>query len=428
MLSLWVLAYSVDLRQDVPLLLGITACSVIVLAGARYALERQGIDWSPAVILGVALLLRLPFLLRAPELSDDIYRYLWDGLNLLAGVNPYGAPPVDLTPVSAVAAGIQPLINHPGLVTIYPPGAQLVFAIGALTGSVMGMKCLLVGLDLLLCLVIIRLMRHSDLPVGQAVLYAWHPLPVLEIAGSGHVDGAACLALMTAVLLIRQNSGNRSVASAGALAAGAVLIKLFPVVLVPSLVLMVRRQKRTFIFAFLVVGLLVSVPFLPDLRHGCDTTARYFSQWEFSGWAYQTVRWAFGDGHQARLLLAVLFSLIWLALHLGFVRREKPYRVVSVLTLWYRVVLVFLLLTPTLYPWYTLYLICLLPFRSGPAGLVLSWSVLLGYGVVMYHSVTGVWQELAPITWAIWWAPISACVLSRCVLLLLRATRKLPVE
>src|SRR6266568_2250890 len=76
--------------------------------------------WSAGFILAVALLLRLPFLIRPAELSDDIYRYLWDGLQTLSGSNPYAAAPANVHPTHAAAEGVRRLVNHAELVTIYP--------------------------------------------------------------------------------------------------------------------------------------------------------------------------------------------------------------------------------------------------------------------------------------------------------------------
>ena len=117
-----------------PLLVGVTALMAMLLSLSLYCGERVKVLWSPAVILSVALVLRLLFLFAPPQLSDDIYRYLWDGSNLLRGVNPYAAAPSAITPPPELKA-VHAKINHPDYVTIYPPAAQLVFAGGAAFGG-----------------------------------------------------------------------------------------------------------------------------------------------------------------------------------------------------------------------------------------------------------------------------------------------------
>lgn len=119
-----VLAVQPELRLTVPLLIGVTALMTMLLVFAFYYGECVKPFWSPAVILVVALVLRLLFLFGPPQLSDDIYRYLWDGGNLLRGVNPYVASPAAITPPPELKA-VHAKINHPQYATIYPPAAQL---------------------------------------------------------------------------------------------------------------------------------------------------------------------------------------------------------------------------------------------------------------------------------------------------------------
>ena len=251
LLSYLMLELQPDLRLAVPEMVASTAVITILLAAALYFGEKHRISWSPATILAIAAVARLLFLFRSPELSDDIYRYLWDGLTLLGERNPYAAAPAAVQPTVGALIGLQRLVNHSGLVTIYPPAAQLVFAAGALLGGgVIGIKALLVLLDLGSCFLILRLLTTFRLPAWLAVLYAWHPLPVLEVGVSGHIDAAgiffvlATLCLLTGLQgMVSKNlppaSDNRSVARwdhfplalmAGATFACAMLVKLLPLV------------------------------------------------------------------------------------------------------------------------------------------------------------------------------------------------------
>jgi hypothetical protein len=73
------------------------------------------------------------------------------------------------------------------------------------------------------------------------------------------------------------------------------------------------------------------------------------------------------------------------------------------------------MLTPTLHPWYGLYLVAFLPFAPGAAGIVLSWSVILGYRVLMDYRLSGLWLEDSLTSFLIISAPLLALAASCCL-------------
>jgi len=452
--SFFYLALQPDLRAAVPLLVGVTGAVTLLLALALHGAENGTVGWSPGFILAVALLLRLPFLIRPAELSDDIYRYLWDGLQTLAGSNPYAAAPANIHPAAA-AEGVRRLVNHAELVTIYPPAAQLLFAAGALLGKgVLGMKAFLTVLDLAACALIIRLLKILRLPPARAVLYAWHPLPVLEIAGSGHIDGGGFLFLLVALNLLashipsplgppfgppfpeggnftRKAGSNRATVAAGLACAGALLVKLLPAIFLPGLLLLVRgRARKLFACGILAGAALLTLPFLPDIRNSLPTLGTYARDWEFAGFAFRTVRRFTGSGQTARLLLASFF-LCLMAGSYWRLWRERENTAAGTETLratlrtFYGIALAFLLLTPTLHPWYALSLAILLPFAAGPAGLVLCWSVFLAYRVLIPYTLLGLWIEDDATAAVTALAPLVAFLIPWAVRLL---TRRKPLS
>ena len=186
-----------------------------------------------ALILGTAVLLRLIALAAPVFLSDDINRYIWDGRVQAAGINPYRYIPTDpeLDPLRDPL--IFPNINRNNYApTIYPPVAQMLFlAANRFAETALAVKLMFVTIEVVGIGTLIFILRAAGRPPEHVLLYAWHPLPVWEIAGSGHVDAAVVtfvsLALAAAV------SGRR-LWSAVALAA-ATLVKFFPLVLAPAL-------------------------------------------------------------------------------------------------------------------------------------------------------------------------------------------------
>jgi hypothetical protein len=448
------LALQHDLRMSVPALIGSTAIVIFSLTIVIYAGKRHSITWSPLLIISIAVLIRIPFLLRTPELSDDIYRYVWDGLQMLKGYNPYSLAPADTQLSGESSVLLLRHVNHPELVTIYPPVAQLVFALGSfLSGSVIGMKTVLVVMDIAACILILRVLSVMHLPAWRAVLYAWHPLPVIEIAASGHIDSAGLLFLL--ICLMAVVSGTKSskptlqakatllspfkknilFLSAGMVLGCAVFVKLFPIIFLPAFIIFIPEQRKLiFLAGFLSAILGLMLPFVPDIFNMLVTLSVYLQNWEFSGFLFRSLREVTTSGNSARLVLNAVFLSAVSFFSVSLFYREKKYeRMVrtgqspqgsnpgqsgmsdnlsaSFIKTIYGIALLYLLLTPTLHPWYALYLVCLFPFFAEPGGLILSWSVFLSYYVLINYTLLGQWIENDAVPTGIWLASVAGSLL-----------------
>jgi len=185
-----------------------------------------------AGILLVGLAMRL-IVLPSPPASSDIYRYVWDGRVQAAGINPYRYLPADeaLRPLRDQA--IYPHINRATYApTIYPPAAQLVFlAATRISETAVFMKTVMLAFEGLAVWGILQLLAARGLPATRVLLYAWHPLPLWQFAGDGHVDAMAIAFLLLAFVAADRRS---PILSGIALAAG-VLVKYFPAVAGPAI-------------------------------------------------------------------------------------------------------------------------------------------------------------------------------------------------
>jgi hypothetical protein len=430
------LAVQKDLSLAIPMLVGITALLTGLLCLIFYLGEKDVINLSPWIILAVAAFLRLIFVFREPQLSDDIFRYLWDGLQLLTGQNPYTLAPESVSIHSKAFALLLKKINHPQLVTIYPPAAQLAFAAGsAIGGQMLGVKALFAAMDLATCAILLRLLSLVKLPSWRAVLYAWHPLPILEIAASGHVDGVCILFLFLTFLLLAQGAVSTDWTrtlekasckiilniSAGLAFSFSALIKLFPLIFLPGCLLFGRsRNNGAFLLGIIFCTILLIIPFMPDLQNAFGPLTLYIQHWEFSGFPFRMLRDISGSGDISRLILS--FSLLFVLLIIFFKQYLKRHTsrglnatetnasILQLLKDCYCVSMAYLFFTPTLHPWYALYLVSFLPFAAGPTGLSFSWSVFLAYQVLIPYKILGKWAENDSIPLMIFIAPSIAFV------------------
>jgi hypothetical protein len=377
------LALTGDLRDRVAVLL---ASHAVLLAGmglAWRAMRGRASRFGPVLL--AALAFRVLAAVGEPALSDDVYRYVWDGRVQLEGVHPYRHAPDDLA-LEFLRDGGWAKINHRELRTIYPPLAQLLFLTLAATGAgPVGFKLALGVLDFGVVLALDFLLRALGLPRDRLILYAWNPLAVLETAGSGHVEPLGVgLAVLAAGWIIGRRPGLSTLALAGAVQA-----KLLPLVLVPGYV----RRLRLGELALLALALgAIALPYAltgPALGGG---VVDYAARWESNSSVYGALERAFealGSGEELRPAIAwvrevsgaewipweVVYRWAWPAalarvvvglLLVGWIAWVAFRPRVDAARESFLVLAGALLLSPTLHPWYALWV---LPFAAAYASL-----------------------------------------------------------
>lgn len=225
LLSTALIAYFL-LRWNHTAAVGVVLAQGVLYAAAAWWVVRHGarLEGGPAllVILGAALVARATLLPFGP-VSTDIYRYVWDGRVQGAGINPYRHVPEAPALEALRDDAVFPHINRRDYaVTIYPPAAQMLFAaVNRVSDGVLAMKLALVACEAVTVAVLVDLLRRLRSPTTRVVAYAWHPLAVWEVAGSGHIDAAMVAASMLGLWLALVPG--RRLLAAGILAAAALL-------------------------------------------------------------------------------------------------------------------------------------------------------------------------------------------------------------
>jgi alpha-1,6-mannosyltransferase len=228
--------------------------SAIYLLAAWIVIRTRPSTSTLLIAIAFAVIFRLSIIFAPPYLSDDIYRYVWDGRVQAAGINPYRYIPAAPELAHLRDEAIYPRINRRDWAhTIYPPVAQFVFFLTTrISESVLWMKLTMVGFELVTMWAVAQLLTLLGRPRQLLLMYAWHPLVVWEFAGSGHLDAIAICFMALAFLAWQRKSD----LGAGFLLGCATLVKLFPLVLVPAM-LKRGRWKIAFVFvATIVVGYL----------------------------------------------------------------------------------------------------------------------------------------------------------------------------
>lgn len=331
-------------------------------------------------LVGAAAALRGVILVGEPGLSEDLYRYLWEGRVQLAGLNPFAYAPNDPA-LAGLRDGLWARVQHNEVSAVYPPGAMALFrGLRALGGEARAWRALAAAADCGTVALLAWTLRGRGLSPRAAWIWALHPLPALESAGSGHLEALALPGLVGALGLLDRGR----VGWAALVASGGALIKLLPLVaLGPAL----RRPGRSLALGLAggaALGLALSLPLLgagPLLLRGFG---RYYEAWAFNGSLFHALLALAGDPQSARRL-GVALGAVWVA-WAGW-RHKDPAR------LCLHAAGALVLLSPVVHPWYLLWVLA-------PA-LVLGvwpWQVLAATSLLSYMALAslergGTWEE-----------------------------------
>jgi hypothetical protein len=235
------------------------AWAVAVACLLRAGLSRRQV--LVLVVLGAAGL-RIAAMTAVVPLSDDVYRYAWDGSVQASGTSPYRYTPTDPALRELRTEWLFPgdceqverpadctRLNRPEVRTIYPPLAQVWFLGGHLAGAShlrdLGWQVVALVADVATCVLLWQVLLRRGRDPRWVAAFAWSPTAVLEGVQNAHVDGLATFFVVAAVAW----AGRRPALSGAALGAAA-MVKLYPALLLP--VLLGRRPVRV-VTAFLAV-------------------------------------------------------------------------------------------------------------------------------------------------------------------------------
>jgi hypothetical protein len=369
------------------------ACAAYFLSVLRIDRDRLPIRF----IWGFALIFRFILLFTSPALSDDVYRYIWDGHLLNQGVNPY-ALPVNSPLLDSFDTPLRSLVNHSWMASPYLPIDQILFSIiyRIAPGSVLAFQIAAVTFDLLTGWLVMDILKQLKLPRRWLLIYLWSPLIIVEFAHGAHMDSwMISLVMATFWLLVKAKPGSqneRSLKTGSVLTlAGATSTKIVPVILMP---IFLRRWGWRRLVFFGGVTIIVAALFTigagwgltgPLDGQGLFGAIRiYAAYWNHNSSLYHWLEVAL-TGYRAggavpveppyeqgillaKLIAAGLAGLVVLATGWWAWRMDDPQkadhktRSLRLLRLAIIPVSAYLLLTPTVHPWYVALIVPFLPF------------------------------------------------------------------
>lgn len=369
-------------------------------------------------LIGVGVIARLFFILHLPSLSDDFYRFLWDGLVCLEGYNPYQYTPsqfMDLIGNNPKYLDILTSLNSPDYYSVYPPLSQAIFTITAwLSGPypfifqlILGTIFLLADVLLLICLRF--LLQILQLTPSWLPLYFLNPFVVIEFCGNLHFDLFLGLGIVLGLVFLFKNRYFLSTA----VIIGATGIKPQFILIAPFLLLLGPTKKKTVHMGLIyVIGF--SLIYLPLILSSGqlgfdDSLDLYFRKFEFNGSLYLLFRWigfkitGFNAiGLVGPLMAAVASVLIFFLVYRAWntPHAKDNHRTILKLAAW--TFTIYLLFATTVHPWYLLPLLLIGIIIEAKWIVLWSFTIMWSYSFYdpefhNYHEIIGLSSYVIPL-------------------------------
>lgn len=339
-------------------------------------------------ILALGLILRISTIFVFPNLSDDIYRFVWDGQLIANGLNPYGYLPSDIVSEldSPYWLHLFSKMNSPDYYTIYPPITQLIFYISTWAGENIWWSSFIIKIGFLIAEVstfwgLIKLLDTLKKDVSLASIYFLNPLIIAEGMGNLHFE-----IIMISFLIwgIYFTIVEKRIVLGALFFSLSVASKLLPLMFLPYFLFKMNGKDRIRFFASGLVFLIVA--FLPiilglDFANFGSSIDLYFQKFEFNAGIYYLLRY-FGQilsGYNLIHYLGPLLGIIAVSLIVRKAYMSQNYSLQGFLDFAFYSFCAYLLLATTVHPWYMAIPVVLSVFVRFRFAVVWSFLIMLSY-------------------------------------------------
>ncbi|NOS91192.1 MAG: DUF2029 domain-containing protein, partial [Cyclobacteriaceae bacterium] len=394
------LAFFVERTQTVELL----SCFLILFGIYSWVVRRNHEDELTFWILA-ALVFRGCFLFSIPQLSDDFYRFLWDGHLLNAGFHPFAHVPRYYIEQSVAVNGISNelfnQLNSPDYFTIYPPINQFIFWLSAkLGGDVIWIGVFVMRLFILLAEAgsiwfIRKIVTHHQLPRANVLIYALNPMIIVELTGNLHFEALMIFFLLASYWYLVRNQ----LIPSALFFSLAICTKLLPIIFLPLFIVRLGWKRVSFFYSSIFLFTLFF--FLPLLNWEIvagfrESIGYYFKKFEFNASIYYLVRewgfWKYGYNIiQTVGWKLAMYAVAAIGLFIAGDSWKERKRKEST-TLWFGYLLlltIYFLFSTVVHPWYVCSLVAFSVFTTSRYAVIWSALILLtyvGYSTKGYHE------------------------------------------
>jgi hypothetical protein len=335
---------------------------------------------------------RAIFILAIPNLSQDFYRFIWDGRMIIEGFNPYLYTPDSFIannefPVSQA----QELFNGMGHLsaghfTNYPPLNQLCFFIVSLfaktsiLGSAMVLRLIIISADFGTLYFGKKLLEKLKLPTYNIFWYVLNPFIIIELTGNLHFEGVMIFFLVWSLYLLHSDKWKL----AAIVFACSISIKLIPLLFLPLLYQMLGWKKSIGFYAIVgTMTLLLFSPFYSSqfVTNYAETVALWFHNFEFNASLYYIARevgYLFRGFNEIAIIGVCTAIMVFLfVIAMTFLRKNKS--MIQLITALLFALTFYFFTATTVHPWYIATLLILSVFTKYKFPLVWSFVIIFSY-------------------------------------------------
>ena len=373
-------------RSNFPILI-IVYSSLFLIA---YILQKYSRPDHFRILLLSGILFRFCLIFSIPALSDDFYRFVWDGRIQQLGINPF-----DFTPAEFIKQHADPLLhqifpnlNSPDYYSVYPQICQSIFKIASAFGgdslyrTVVILKSAIFLSELGSILLLKKLLSERTNAESLQLIYILNPLVIIELSGNIHFEAFMIFFMLLAVWLV---NNHRYVSSAGALSL-AVQAKLLPLIFIPLLFRQIGLKKTlNYAIVCLIITAALSLILLNSTErfaHFAESLRLYYGKFEFNGSFYLLFRsigqWVLGYNPIIVLSKIMLFlalsGMIWVY-----------FRKFEILNGMFWLLTIYLAFSAVVHPWYLTPLVALSAFIRFRFALI--WSALIPLSYYTYSKI-----------------------------------------
>jgi hypothetical protein len=368
--------------------------SLALLFTGYYFILKKPIKYSLMVGLGVVF--RLIFLFSIPNLSQDFYRFIWDGQLIINGLNPYLFTPNELINTHhTLFTQMEPLYKGMGALSAqhfsnYPPIHQLPFVIAALISknsilvSVIILRIIIILADIGILIYGKKLLELLKLPTQNIFYYFLNPLVVIELTGNLHFEALMLFFLVVSLYFLYKQKLIHSAIFMGF----SILTKLLPVFFLPLLINRLKF-KKTLLYSTLIIGCIIvlCLPFFEFqfLKNYGKTVGLWFTNFEFNSSFYSLGKSAMSKNFGIQLIEHMSYVVPFLmAVFTLYFSLQKTTENKKIIQSFFWILTIYFLMSTTVHPWYITTLVFLSCFTNYK--FALAWSATIFFSYFAYHK------------------------------------------